>query len=1075
MRRNGFNSILRCLLLASGCLGAFVNAQESPNLGGIHLDPAGRIQATVSASPGYYSVLFRGTTLDSISVPAAIGNSAEVGITELTDFEWPLPAGPRFYQVRQLPVAEPGDVDGDGLNDLYELEHRPLLNPLARADASWDPDGDFRSTLEEVRAGTDPFSKNLSAAPELTYPMPPGTPFDPNPTNPQQSLIQKLLMYAVDTDGNAIPVKTLTIQNNSSVTVYPLLRDGNNSATTNNPPVGLYDPYDPINVEYRGYVGFQDTDGTYNFGLPPGQSITVRIPLVFWDGARMGLVTDGRYLTPAAGVPNPLHYDPNAQRVIVAAEPRPAALPPSGNQIMNGVVMWYRTALLAPALDAPDQLVEWTIRDQAYLGNPQINQRTGGQMPTSQQVTLINYDVSYVDNMFLPVAMEALEVPVPAPPAPFTQNPGPFGWIGSTNSAGELQAKIHSFIASPNLLLGAYFGTNGWPSYNMPPDPLGQIKIPAGQNLFAQSPLAGALSSYDVLNNHFMLSSGGTAPIRVNVGGQGDASSGTVLTLSPLGPVSNVLAIQPGDAVIGYAPAGQPNPIPPKTFVTAILHVSTGPSDPSTIQLSQSLVASQNGCNFDFFRPVTDYASSTLIQLWYTWVELYRSKNAGVPSQTIVGGIAKDGATLSFPSPVTGLVPGMQVTGPGLDSPNPALNQGGVIVLAIAPDRQSVTLSQLARNGHPLTERAQYTFLPPQILPNTPSNLYTFNFTSDPVEPSRNPDEFALKAYLVVASMSQIATLQGRPTPPLLQRMNNVIGGNMGFIFDTDARRFSPDGLAVSAQIRDMIKSILRGVTDFGAYPEFDAQGHRIWYPDPAQPRGGLAFNAYNLDPFVWFVHVVLGFSGYGFSLDDETADVGAGEATEFLLTVSGPGGLPNTNEWTIQSVYGPVTGTGNWDPSQSVSFYKGITAATDTSPIVISSADHGLSEGEQVTIDQVEGNTAANGTWTVTNPTADTFQLLQSSGNGAYTSGGRWTRGPQPFISGVDPLNVYWKLKGDDRLAGFTGAWVSGPGVPKLGTVRIVQLGNDKLGVLALNTNLVNADGTPLAKGSYSWTFSGH
>lgn len=85
------------------------------------------------------------------------------------------------------------------------------------------------------------------------------------------------------------------------------------------------------------------------------------------------------------------------------------------------------------------------------------------------------------------------------------------------------------------------------------------------------------------------------------------------------------------------------------------------------------------------------------------------------------------------------------------------------------------------------------------------------------------------------------------------------------------------------------------------------------------------------------------------------------------------------------------------------------------------------------------------------------------------YTTGGRWTRGPQPFISGVDSLNVYWKEKADDRPAGFTGAWVSGPGVPILGTVRIVQLGDNRLSVLALNTTFVSAEETPLAKGSYT------
>lgn len=1065
----------RSFLVVLAGFRAVAFAQEAPVLSQVQLDSAGRARVTVTATPGHYSVLYRGAALSSLDIPAAIGSRLETGTTELVDSEWPLPGAPRFYQVRQFPVNTPGDADGDGLNDLYEQEHLPRLNPLAQVDASWDPDGDFQTTLKEVRAGTDPFSYDTPTVSESAYPMPPGTPFDPDPTDPQRSLVQRLFMYAADTDGNAIPVKTLTIQNNSPITLFPVLRDGNSSATTNVPPGGLYDPYDPINTEYRGYVGYQDTNGSYNFGVRAGQSVTLRIPLVFWDGARMGLMTDGRYLTPGPGEPNPLHYDPNAQRVIVAAEPAPPSLPASATPATNAVVMWYRTALLAPALDSPDQLVEWTIRDQAYLSNPQVTNRTGGQIPASQQVTLINYDVSYVDNLFLPVAMEALDVPVPAPPPPFDQNRGPYGWIGSTNSSGDLQARLQAFIAPNNTLLGSYFGTNGWPVYALPPDPLGEVKIPAGQNVFAQSPLAGALSSYDVLNNHFMLSSGGTAPIRVNIGGQGTASTGTVLTLSPLGPLSNVLALQPGDTVIGYAPPGQANPIQPGTILTGILHVSTGPSDPSTVQLSLPLVASQDGCNFDFVRPVTDYASDAMIRLWYSWVELYRAANASISSLTVPGAVSKDGATLSFATSVQGLVPGMQVTGPGLDAPNPSLDQGGVILLAIAPDQQSVTLSQLARSDHPLTEGAQYTFLPPQILPNTPSNLYAFNFSSDPVEPSRNPQDFALKAYLVVASMSQIATTPGIKTPPLLQRMNNVVGGNMGFIFDTNARRFSPDGLAVSARIRDMIKSLLRGVSDFEAFPEFNSNGLRIWYPNPSDSRGGLSFNAYNLDPFVWFVHVILGFSGYGFSLDDDTADVGAGGATQFLLTVSGPTGLPNTNEWTIQAVYGPVTGSGQWDPSQSVSFYEGITAATDASPIVITSASHGLSEGEQVVIDQVEGNTAANGTWTVANPTADTFQLLHSSGNGSYTSGGRWTRGPQPFISGVDPLNVYWKLKGDDRQAGFTGAWVYGPGVPKLGTVRVAQLGDNQQGVLALNTNLVNADGTPLAQGTYTWTFSGH
>ena len=327
-----------------------------------------------------------------------------------------------------------------------------------------DHDGDQWPTLAEYLAGRNPL---LHDSVTTDFPMPTvNTPYDPNPTDPQQSLVQKLLVYAVDTDGVTIPTKTFSIVNNSPFTVFPVMRDANDATLSTTNLTGLYDPYDPTDLEYRGYIGYR-TNGQFNFGLPPGTAVTFRVPLVFWNGARMGLVTDGRYLTPGPNEPNPLRYDPNSLRVIASAEPPDPEVPAAAPLGTNAVVMWYRAGLIAPALDSPDQLVEWTIRDQDYLSNPKITARTLGLIPDSEKVTLINYDVSYVDNMFLPVAMEALSVPVPAPPTPFTQNPGPFGWIGSTNAGSDLQVKIRSFTANNNILLGTYFGTNGWPMYNI--------------------------------------------------------------------------------------------------------------------------------------------------------------------------------------------------------------------------------------------------------------------------------------------------------------------------------------------------------------------------------------------------------------------------------------------------------------------------------------------------------------------------------------------------------------------------------------------------------------------------------
>ncbi|NJL70158.1 MAG: hypothetical protein HC888_00490 [Candidatus Competibacteraceae bacterium] len=67
------------------------------------------------------------------------------------------------------------------------------------------------------------------------------------------------------------------------------------------------------------------------------------------------------------------------------------------------------------------------------------------------------------------------------------------------------------------------------------------------------------------------------------------------------------------------------------------------------------------------------------------------------------------------------------------------------------------------------------------------------------------------------------------------------------------------------------------------------------------------------------------------------------------------------------------------------------VTGASNASPIVITSASHGLTTGTKVTIAGVAGNTAANGSFVVTRIDANTFSLDGSTGNGTYTSGGSW------------------------------------------------------------------------------------
>ena len=68
------------------------------------------------------------------------------------------------------------------------------------------------------------------------------------------------------------------------------------------PNTGLYDPLDPLNDTYRGYIG-ELINGKYQLGLQPGHQVTVQVPLAFWDGGRQFMVDNGP--VPLTGVTDP--------------------------------------------------------------------------------------------------------------------------------------------------------------------------------------------------------------------------------------------------------------------------------------------------------------------------------------------------------------------------------------------------------------------------------------------------------------------------------------------------------------------------------------------------------------------------------------------------------------------------------------------------------------------------------------------------------------------------------------------------------------------------------------------------
>lgn len=84
--------------------------------------------------------------------------------------------------------------------------------------------------------------------------------------------------------------------------------------------------------------------------------------------------------------------------------------------------------------------------------------------------------------------------------------------------------------------------------------------------------------------------------------------------------------------------------------------------------------------------------------------------------------------------------------------------------------------------------------------------------------------------------------------------------------------------------------------------------------------------------------------------------------------------------------------GNGTWTSvtsSTQANTTSAITGATNATPIELTVSNHGWATGDVVSINGVGGNTAANGTFIITNTGTNTFTLDGSVGNGTYTSGG--------------------------------------------------------------------------------------
>jgi hypothetical protein len=290
--------------------------------------------------------------------------------------------------------------------------------------------------------------------------------------------------------------KTITIYNNTDKPIFPIIEDVNTGQNPDNNNA-YYDPNDTPGQEYRLYAGYTEKVGGTNknfLRIPVGASITLTLPMVFWDAGTIQVVADTpatrqRFLAPLNPGGNvlgrPFLYNTSdAKEAVVSATLKGENL--GGAQ---GAEILYTTTEPASKgiiSDAPSQLLEFTIRDQSMPATP-----------TTHFTNSVDYDISYINNLYLPVAMEADKPHV--------------GYIGTLDNINTFETAVTAFKGGK--ILNDYFGGKGWPFYYTsdpaaPIAPAALIRLVGAQNIFGDNVAA---SSYNLLRTMLSSSSGNQA------------------------------------------------------------------------------------------------------------------------------------------------------------------------------------------------------------------------------------------------------------------------------------------------------------------------------------------------------------------------------------------------------------------------------------------------------------------------------------------------------------------------------------------------------------------------------------
>lgn len=133
-------------------------AAQGLRITGITLTPQHSVAIRYDSNTNAYFILYAGDAVTTISQPVtlALGATGECTLTVTQSIEQPA----TFFLLREVPLTLPLDLDGDGIDDAFELRHAVALDPLDRGDAFRDYDGDGTANWEEYQFGSDPLLPN---------------------------------------------------------------------------------------------------------------------------------------------------------------------------------------------------------------------------------------------------------------------------------------------------------------------------------------------------------------------------------------------------------------------------------------------------------------------------------------------------------------------------------------------------------------------------------------------------------------------------------------------------------------------------------------------------------------------------------------------------------------------------------------------------------------------------------------------------------------------------------------------------------------------------------------------------